>query len=129
MNYKALVIYHIKDQKKEKKFIELCKRLQLYTRKIKPHDVNSSVGTLAGFPGMTAKKEKKAPAGYELPELLVFSGMSDKKLDEFLAEYRREGIDTINLKAIVTAENISWSLYELTGELVKERTSILMGQY
>ncbi|MDE6312288.1 MAG: DUF3783 domain-containing protein [Lachnospiraceae bacterium] len=128
MNHTELVMYHIKDSKKEKKLMGLCKRLQMQTRKIKSGDVNCSVGVLAGFPEMAVRTAQKAPMGYQLPELLVFSGMPEKRLDEFLAEYRTESIEPVGLKAIITPQNVHWSLYELTAELVKERAAIIMGQ-
>lgn len=127
MNQTALVMYYIKDSRKEKQVIKLCRELQLRTRKIKSGDVNCTLGAMTGISGMPLKTGKKAPAGYELPELLVFSGMADKKLDEFLAEYRALGIEPISLKAIITPQNVTWSLYELTTELIRERASILMG--
>lgn len=62
-----------------------------------------------------------------MPELLIFSGLADGKLDEFLAEYRKKGIEPVSLKAVITAHNISWTVYQLVSELVKERAAILMG--
>ena len=126
MNQTPTVMYYIKDAKKEKALSELCKDLQLHTRKIKPGDSNRAIGNLAGSPGKGAVAKEKAPAGYQLPELLIFSALEDKKLDEFLAEYRKRTIPPVGLKAIVTSQNINWSLYELTRELMREQMTILM---
>lgn len=129
MKQTAIVMYYIKDKEKERKLMQLCEKLQLSTKKVKLEDANRTIGELVGISGTGFLKTKaeKAPAGYLLPELLIFSGMSDKKLDEFLGEYRRQKIEPIGLKAIVTLDNISWSLYELTKELIKEQTAIIMG--
>lgn len=126
MNQTPTVMYYIKDARKEKSLLELCKGLQLHTRKIKSGDVNRTVGALAGIQSKCASNTEKAPIGYQLPELLIFSAMEDKKLEEFLAEYRNRKIEPVGLKAIVTSQNVKWSVYELTRELVKERLSILM---
>lgn len=124
----AKLIYHLKDVKKESQIIRLCKQLGISTRKIKETDVNVSLSVLAGISGVPEMMQtEKAPKDYKMPELLVFSGMADEKLDEFLAEYRKQGIEPVSLKAMVTPHNIGWTVYQLTAELTRERTEILMG--
>ena len=123
------VMYYLKDTKKEKQILKLCSQLGIHTRKIKEKDVNVSLSTLAGISGAVSMSQvEKAPKGYEMPELLIFVGMTEKKLDEFLTEYKKRGIEPISLKAMVTPHNISWSVYQLVAELIKERASIFMGK-
>lgn len=139
-----LIMYKINEEEKEKKFMELCKKLGLHTRRLKDSDANISISVLNGNgkaetikqkPGLVnslnsenkisdIKKpadKKKSPGGYKIPEVLIFSGISDNKLDEFLAEYKKMQIEPVGLKAVVTIHNINWSLYELIEELIKER--------
>lgn len=128
VNDTKLVMYYMKDSKKEEQLIQLCKQLGINTRKIKENDMNVSISTLAGISGVPAMVQtEKAPQNYEMPELLIFAGMTDEKLDEFLAEYRKQGIEAVSLKAMITPHNISWTVYQLTAELIRERTAILMG--
>ncbi len=128
VNDAKLVMYYMKDSKKEEQLIQLCKQLGINTRKIKENDTNVSISTLAGISGVPAMVQtEKAPQNYEMPELLIFAGMTDEKLDEFLAEYRKQGIEAVSLKAMITPHNISWTVYQLTAELIRERTAILMG--
>lgn len=123
------VMYYLKDTKKEKQILKLCSQLGIHTRKIKEKDVNVSLSTLAGISGTVSMSQvEKAPKGYEMPELLIFVGMTEEKLDEFLTEYKKQGIEPISLKAMVTPHNISWSVYQLVAELIKERASIIMGK-
>ena len=129
VNESGLVMYHLNDNKKEKQLMELCKQLGISTRKIKENDVNVSLSALAGISGVPVMAQpEKAPHNYVMPELLIFSGLADGKLDEFLAEYRKKGIEPVSLKAMITAHNISWTVYQLVSELVKERAAILMGR-
>lgn len=122
------VMYYLNDAKKEKQILKLCSQQGIQTRKIKEKDVNVPLSTLAGISGVVSMtRAEKAPKDYEIPELLIFVGMSDGTLDEFLAEYRKQGIEPISLKATVTPHNISWSVYQLTVELIRERASIFMG--
>ncbi|MFQ9514970.1 MAG: DUF3783 domain-containing protein [Eubacterium sp.] len=129
INNTKLIIHNIENQSKEKQLIDLCRRLGYQTRKIKPGDTDSCLGTIVGIrvPDLISKKDK-APDGYKLPELIIFSGISDGELDEFLAEYRNSGIPSVALKAVVTQHNISWSVYELAKELQRERIAMMFGK-
>ena len=66
------------------------------------------------------------PTLYTLPDCIIFAGIADKVMDDFLARYKSNGIELTGLKAVVTIHNMNWSLYELLEELKKERTAIYM---
>ena len=71
-------------------------------------------------------KTQKAPAGYKLPEVLIFSGFAGEMLDVFLAAYKKAGIAPIPLKAVHTEHNDKWSLYALCEELRREHAAMLL---
>ncbi len=131
-----LIMYKINETSKEKQVVNLCRKLGLKTRKLKDSDAKITVGTLTGngkinvSPNsqMLNTANQNVPTGYSLPELIIFSGLKDNKLDEFLAEYKKMGIAPIGLKAVVTIHNVNWTMYELAEELVRERISIMCGK-
>lgn len=131
-----LIMYKINETSKEKQVVNLCRKLGLKTRKLKDSDAKITVGTLTGNSKINASPDNQmlntanqnVPMGYSLPELIVFSGLKDNKLDEFLAEYKKIGISPIGLKAVVTIHNVNWTMYELAEELVRERISIMCGK-
>lgn len=131
-----LIMYKINEPSKEKQVVNLCRKLGLKTRKLKDSDAKITVGTLTGNGKINASPDNQmlntanqnVPTGYSLPELIVFSGLKDNKLDEFLAEYKKMGIAPIGLKAVVTIHNVNWTMYELAEELVRERISIICGK-
>ena len=131
-----LIMYKINETSKEKQVVNLCRKLGLKTRKLKDSDAKITVGTLTGNSKINASPDNQmlntanqnVPMGYSLPELIVFSGLKDNKLDEFLAEYKKVGISPIGLKAVVTIHNVNWTMYELAEELVRERISIMCGK-
>ncbi len=131
-----LIMYKINETSKEKQVVNLCRKLGLKTRKLKDSDAKITVGTLTGNSKINASPDNQmlntanqnVPMGYSLPELIVFSGLKDNKLDEFLAEYKKMGISPIGLKAVVTIHNVNWTMYELAEELVRERISIMCGK-
>ena len=69
-------------------------------------------------------KHEMPPFAWQMPELLVFSGLQENSLQLFLAAYREAQIEQIPLKAIVTPHNISWSIYELSRELASEHAAM-----
>lgn len=131
-----LIMYKINETSKEKQVVNLCSKLGLKTRKLKDSDAKITVGTLTGNGKINASLDNQmlntanqnVPTGYSLPELIVFSGLKDNKLDEFLAEYKKMGIAPIGLKAVVTIHNVNWTMYELAEELIRERISIMCGK-
>ncbi len=131
-----LIMYKINEPSKEKQVVNLCRKLGLKTRKLKDSDAKITVGTLTGNSKINASPNSQmlntanqnVPTGYSLPELIIFSGLKDNKLDEFLAEYKKMGIAPIGLKAVVTIHNVNWTMYELAEELVRERISIICGK-
>lgn len=123
-----MILYYIPDTKKEKQVKDLCRKLQIPTRALKGIDLNMEIGILAGLGGRAGKEHGKAPEGYPLPEVLIFSGFPDELLESFLTEYKKAGIAPIGLKAVLTVHNRTWTLYELTLELMKERMAIMMGR-
>lgn len=126
-NILPLILLHIPDRKKQKQIAELCERLSIRTRLLTAQDAARTVGSFAGLAPVTAAA-KKQPAGYVLPELIVFCGLSDAVMDVFLKEYKSAGINPVGLKAKVTMYNAGWSIFELVEELKKERMTILLGR-
>ena len=126
MAYTPLVLYSIKDQKKAQQITVLCKKLGIRTKEVQVKDVDEKVGVLAGIEPAPAEKTAAAPlAVLDLPEYLIFSGLPEVLLDQFLKEYRQQGIDPIPLKAVVTLHNKDWTVRNLIMELMKERMSMM----
>lgn len=120
-----LILFHIPDAAKAGRALTLCKDLHFRTKSLTQADAGRTIGALAGTPG-AASNTQKAPVGYKLPEILIFSGLEDGTLDFFLAAWKNAGIAPIPLKAIVTPHNTNWRLYALTEELQKEHAAMLL---
>ncbi len=71
--------------------------------------------------------QKESKVSEEKPEdreILLFFGYNSKELDAFLTAYREEGIPPVSLKAIVTANNLNWSIKKLRSELLIEHKNL-----
>lgn len=86
-------------------------------------DYSQKIGALAKVQGFS--RDKTVYSGPDFPaEMLVFSGMNSAQVDRFLAEYKKQGVPAIGLKAIVTPDNIFWTPETLLKELLKEHMSM-----
>lgn len=125
MPAKPTILYSVPDPAKARQLIDLCRSIHFDTKPLSDRDAGRTIGSLCGQPG-AAKTAGKVPAGYKLPELLIFSDVGEAALDFFLKVYRQAGIPPIALKAIVTPHNTAWPLYALTEELQRERAAMLL---
>ena len=116
----AILLSYVKNREKEEQLQKLCKRLNIANIRIGQKDMEKELGELCGIYMGAKGIHAPAPLLYQMPELLVFSGM----LDLILAEYRKEKIEPVALKAMVTPHNISWTVYELSSELAKEHAAM-----
>ena len=117
------VMYYLQDDNKRLQIEVLCMGMSLQAKQLKMSDLNTQVGVLAGIRGikpLEMQNEEKAPAIFCMPEVLIFAGVSNKTLDEFLASYKRIGLAPIKLKATATPKNVEWTLYRLVRELAEE---------
>lgn len=117
------VLYYVQDENKRIQLEVLCMGMSLQAKQLKTSDLNMQVGVLAGMKGikhLNVDAEEKAPAIFCMPEVIIFAGVSDKVLDEFLASYKNIGLAPIKLKAVATPRNVEWTLYHMVRELAQE---------
>ncbi|MDE6759329.1 MAG: DUF3783 domain-containing protein [Lachnospiraceae bacterium] len=113
-----ILLFHVKPEK-TKQIESVCRSLKLQPVKIKPSSYKQKLGYLAGIKGFN--RENTVYQGPDFPaEMLVFSGMDSNMVDTFLAKCREAFIPPINLKAVLTPHNVSWSAEILYKELLKE---------
>lgn len=131
MEEKPTVLLSAKNKAKEEQIVGLCRRLDFRWKRVDARDRSRTLGELAeivGFPEAGKPGAPVAPLLAPLPELLIFSGVSDEALDGFLAAYRQEGIAPVALKAVLTPANVRWTLEALLTELYRERAELAKQQ-
>lgn len=117
------VLYYVQDENKRIQLEVLCMGMSLQAKRLKTSDLNMQVGVLAGMKGikpLNVDAEEKAPAIFCMPEVIIFAGVPDNVLDEFLASYKNIGLTPIKLKAVATPRNVEWTLYHMVRELAQE---------
>lgn len=113
-----MILMHINDKTKSETIRNIASDMGEEIKVVGYKDLSR---TLTGLSlGRILTKSVKLPALYQMPELLVFIGMDDEKLDGFLERYKESKAEPVKLKAVATAHNIEWTLYELIEHLKEE---------
>lgn len=121
MNQEKVLLFSMSFAK-EKKINDICRSLGMDAKRVSSCLFGQKLGFLAGITGF--KRENAAYLGGEFPEeMLVFSGVTSEKMDEFLAAYKEMKLEPIDRKAMVTPHNIFWTPEQLYQELEKEHQS------
>lgn len=119
---KKLLAYRIRGEKR-KQLKKICGELAIGFSLVSPAEYGEAIGALAGFPGMEKRGSVCTGAGVA-GELLVFCGLDDAALDEFLDACKREGMEPVACKAVLTPHNAAWSGETLYAQLLREREGI-----
>lgn len=107
------------DPKKHEFISTVCRQLSIRLVQVDRRDYGQKLGALAGISGFA--RERVVYDGPELPaEMMVFSGMNSDQVDVFLEAYQQGGLPKINLKAVITPNNIFWNVHRLFSELMNE---------
>ena len=102
----------------------IAQKNRIQIKEISRKDYNQKLGALAGIQGFA--KEKVIYNGPDFPlEMIVFSGIDSAQIDTFLADYKQTGAQPVHLKAIITPQNIFWTVEALFKELWKEHLHFL----
>lgn len=124
---KGMILYYVQEEKKKIQIEVIGMSMSIETKQLKPSDLNTQVGKLAGLKNVAPldlTQTEKPPVIFCMPEIVIFSGVPNKSLDEFMLSYKNVGISPISLKAVTTPKNINWTLYQLIKELSSERAQM-----
>lgn len=115
----TVMLFYI-DEEKQKAVSDVMEKLSVRVIVPEREKYGCTVGYLAGFAGFP--ETDPAEIGRE-GELMIFAGISSKRLDTLLAALRKSGI-SIRFKAVVTAANQSFTIPELMEHMYAEETSL-----
>ena len=124
---KGMILDYVQEEKKKIQIEVIGMSMSIETKQLKPSDLNTQVGKLAGLKNVAPldlTQIEKPPVIFCMPEIVIFSGVPNKSLDEFMLSYKNVGVPPISLKAVTTPKNINWTLYQLIKELSSERTQM-----
>ena len=119
MSHSLALLYNFQDEKlKMTKMV--CMMMQVRFKEVALSEYNQPLGALLGLLDIDAVTE--GYTGTELQEeMLLLHGFDGSKLQKFLTALQRVGVGRIDLKAMLTENNKTWSGLALYEELCQER--------
>lgn len=99
--------------------------LKLRLRAAAPGQTGQTLGFLLGRKGFEEAEGSAPPVD---DPILVLDGFTGSRLDALLKALARARIPKSVFKAVVTADNVNWTLAQLWEELKKEREAIEQGR-
>lgn len=120
-----VVLFYNLDNETGRKLKLVCLKRKIKIKAVPKDSYSAAIGTLVGFPNLPAPATPEdVPEEDFADEMLVFHNFTDKLLDEFLMEFRKNSIPRVNLKAVLTEYNIGWNSYHLHHELSSEHKAM-----
>ncbi len=90
---KGMILYYVQDEKKKIQMEVIGMSMSIEMKPLKPSDLNTQIGKLVGLKKnitpLDWTQTEKPPAIFGMPEIIIFSGIQNKSLDEFLLSYKK----------------------------------------
>lgn len=117
----TVLLYHVEGDR-GRKLRGLLIQNGMKIRSIRPEQYLEPIGYLSGVKG--AEPSGQIYDGEDFSEeMMVLKGIYGGRLDMLLSLMRREGI-SIELKAVVTEQNIGWNSIQLYEEIKEEHETM-----
>jgi len=114
-----VLLYNISEEKRQKIGFAAWK-LGITVRSVAPEEYSHPLGWLLGLEGFSPAE---APVEDFSEEMLVMHQLSSPQFSGFLDALRRNRVP-VDLKAVATEHNVSWSSAALCGELRQEHEAM-----
>lgn len=115
----TLLVYNMQNTGKGKLLKLICMQLGIRVRVVEKEEFLQPIGYLAGLKGAQPSEECYDGEGFT-DEMLILSGFTRNRMDLLFAAFKRQKMERIALKAVVTEHNWSWDSIRLHDELQQE---------
>ncbi len=122
----TVLLYNLNNEK-GRKIRFLLVRMGIRIRVVEKEDYGKPLGVLAGMKDVTLEDEN-APVEDFPDEMMILRGFTDRRLDAFLKGMRSDGIERVDLKAILTPTNCRWNSWQLYKEIREEHETMTGGR-
>lgn len=121
---REMILYYAPDNTPHTPLLRgVAVQMGVRVKNLTPERCIQKIGYLVGMEGIEKREvseniQRYVPQMHE--EMLVFSGFTEGRLEELLANLKKAGVPKINLKAVVTETNARWIVYQLYEQLREE---------
>ena len=121
-NGETVLVYNMNNDKGRKLRFLLVK-LGIKIKVVSPDEYGMPIGILAGMKDVELEDPNAEVKDFQ-EEMIVMKGFSNHRLDDLLKGMRKDKIDRIACKAILTPTNCRWNSWQLYQELRKEHEAM-----
>ena len=114
----TVLMYNMKDDARTRAIRQYLAVQKIACVDVAPADYGQSLGSLLHLYGF---QRRFSPAALFDDEMLVLFAFENEMLDAFLKFFRRFHLASVELKAVITPNNVNWSSTQLHDELCRER--------
>lgn len=119
----TVLLYNFKDSVRNRKITLALMPLGFRLRKVEKENYNQPIGYIAGINEIEPVNETYE--GEELEdEMLIMVGMTSAQIDSLIMAFRKNGIQKVNCKAVLTKTNQYWDALTLYQELKLEHETL-----
>lgn len=115
----TVLIYNIRNTDKLRQLKVSLLKLGVRARIIESKDFNQPIGSLLKIPGIQPVEGNYKGPGFD-EEMLILHNFTNQRLDELLMQLRKDKVERIPLKAVITPTNQTWTSVDLFTEIRKE---------
>lgn len=124
MNYKknstsAALLYNIDDPQRARKIKFILIRMGVRIKNVKKEEYLTPIGVLAGSGKISYDAADYNGPGFS-EEMLVMKDFSSRQIDDMILRFRKEKLEKIALKAVLTETNQTWDSITLYKNLREE---------
>lgn len=118
-NGSCVLLYNMAGTERGRKLKCILVQIGAKIKNVEKKEYLKSIGELVGINAVNEEITDYEGDGFA-DEMLVMKGFTGKQIDELSMRMRKNGMDRIDLKAVVTETNQAWNSLELYEEIKKE---------
>lgn len=115
----AVLLYNLDGSERGRKIKFILIRMGVRIKNVKKEDYLKPIGALAGITGVESNDRSYDGPGFS-EEMLVMKGFSSRQIDDMILRFRKEKLEKIELKAVLTDTNQTWDSITLFKNLRDE---------
>ena len=123
VNEKVL-LFNFQDEATIEQLRVICREMNLSIQMVPKDAWNQKVGYLLGKRGFVEAKADEDVQFVLSDEVLIFSHLTNKRLDQFLKKMKDNAVPPIIYKAVVTSFNTLWTLRRLCETMQTEHGAV-----
>lgn len=103
---------------------KLADNMRIQIREVLPSEYEFTIKQIMSAKCAVSGVQNKSDNDNNISSLILFCELSDKHLDKFLFELRRQKVQ-VDYKAVLTPSNVNWTVKHLFAHMVMEKQKIL----